>query len=365
MIQLDGFDEYLQQRTDADLFAGVIRLDRQRSDGSHETVFEQGYGLASRAWRIPCTPDIRFDTASITKLFTTVAALQQVEAGAFGLDTPVIPYLGLEGTKISDAVTPYHLLTHTSGIGDDADEEAGERYEDLFVDRPNYALRELIDILPNFVDKDSNFAPGQGCRYCNVSYVLLGLMVERATGRSYRDYVTERVFEAAGMDNALFAASDVVTPRIAEGAEPIRDDSDSIVGWKRNIFSYPPIGAPDGGSHVTAGDLMAFHRALRGGRLLSKEMAAEMLTPRELYRTRGNTENRWGYGFEFSIAADGEVLKYWKDGINVGVSGILGFYPRDDIAVAVLCTMEDGAWEPVAELDRRFGVSVPLPDTID
>jgi CubicO group peptidase (beta-lactamase class C family) len=103
-----------------------------------------------------------------------VATLQLVERGAFGLDTSVIGYLELEGTTISPAVTPYHLLTHTSGIADDADEEAGERYEDLWVSQPNYSVTETADHLSHFVTKPPNFAPGQGCRYCNCGYVLLG-----------------------------------------------------------------------------------------------------------------------------------------------------------------------------------------------
>ena len=126
------------------------------------------FGYASRTWNIPTTAETRFDTASITKLFTAVATLQLVEQGAFALDTSVIGYLGAERTGISPAVTPYHLLTHTSGIADDADEEAGERYEDLFRGRPNNSVIETVDYLPQFVGKPPNFAPGEGCRYCNV-----------------------------------------------------------------------------------------------------------------------------------------------------------------------------------------------------
>ena len=103
--------------------------------------------------------------------------------GASGWRRARSRYLGLEGTVISPDVTVRHLLTHTSGIGDDADEEAGESYEEVWRDRPNYSVREAVDFLPQFVHRAPNFAPGQGCRYNNCGYVLLGLMVERATGR--------------------------------------------------------------------------------------------------------------------------------------------------------------------------------------
>ena len=113
-----------------DEFSGVVGI----KHGDRE--LSGAYGYASRAWNVRTTVETRFDTASITKLFTAVATLQLVERGAFGLETPVTEYLALDGTGISPAITPYHLLTHTSGIGDDADEEAGERYEDCFASGP-------------------------------------------------------------------------------------------------------------------------------------------------------------------------------------------------------------------------------------
>jgi CubicO group peptidase (beta-lactamase class C family) len=357
MIDVAVLDDYLHERTAADEFAGVVRIDVDRSDGTTDVLMERGYGYASRAWQVPCAPDIRFDTASVTKLFTAVAALQQVDAGAFALDTPVMEYLGFSGTQIPAGVTPYHLLTHTSGIADDADEEAGERYEDLFVDRPNYAFRHTIDILPNFIHKTPNFPPGEGTRYCNVSYVLLGLMIERATSMTYRDYVAENVFERAGMAGALFASSDIVTPLIAEGADPVRDDLGRVSRWQRNVFSYPPTGSPDGGAHVTAGDLVAFHQALRSGRLLSQELTAQMLTPHEILRTKPGGTHRTGFGFEFWIDADGGRACYWKEGMNVGASAVLRYYPSSQVTLVVLSNMEDGAWEPIHRVDDMLGVA--------
>ena len=76
----------------------------------------EAFGYASRTWSIPATVDTRFDSASITKLFTAVATLQLVEHGAFALDTSVIGYLGLEETGISSAVTPYPWLPDASSV---------------------------------------------------------------------------------------------------------------------------------------------------------------------------------------------------------------------------------------------------------
>ena len=143
-----NLDRYLKLLEASDAFSGVVHV----TVGDQER-FAGAYGLASRAWRVRNTLQTRFDTASITKLFTAVATLQQVDGGAFGLDTSAVGYLGLEGTAISPEVTVGHLLTHTSGIGDDADEEAGESYEAVWQIRPSYTVLETADFLPQFVHR--------------------------------------------------------------------------------------------------------------------------------------------------------------------------------------------------------------------
>lgn len=344
-MDVTALDAELTRLTQAEEFSGAIRV--QSPDG---VLLEKAYGLASYTWDVPATPGTRFDTASITKLFTAVAVLQQVRAGAFGLDTSAVDYLGLADTGLDRRATVHHLLSHTSGLADDADEEAGESYEALFVDRPNYSVREVADLLPGFVGKPANFAPGEGCRYCNSGYVLLGMMVEKATGASYRDYVTEHVFGPAGMTDSGFFALDRVERDVAEGVEPLLDDDGNRLGWRRSIYSYPPIGTSDGGAHCTVGDLVKFHEALMAGTLLDTADAQLMLQPHGLSETDDEDGSRhWcGYGFEFRQAADGTVSSWWKEGVNVGASGILRHYPASQITVALLSNLEDGVWEPIS-----------------
>jgi CubicO group peptidase (beta-lactamase class C family) len=344
---LEAVAALLRELDAAGEFSGVVGLKQ-----GDEHLLLDAFGYASRTWNIPTTVDTRFDTASITKVFTAVAALQLIEQGAFALDTSVIGYLELVGAAISPAVTPYHLLTHTSGIADDAEEEAGERYEDIFLDRPNYSVVETADYLPQFVGKPPNFAPGEGCRYCNVGYVLLGLMIERATGSTYRSYVAEHVFGPAEMNRSGFFRMDVVEPDVAEGVEAIRDDDGRIVGWRRTIYSYPPIGGPDGGAHVTVGDLLRFHRAVTDGRLLGPALTAELLSPKVRHSARGAGSHLMGFGFEFETDADDVVRCYWKEGVNVGVSGMLRHYPMSDITFAVLAVGQNAAWGPIKALDE-------------
>lgn len=314
-------------------FEGVVLL--QRGD---DVLFSGAYGLASRRWNVPHTLDTRFDTASITKLFTSVAVLQQVEKGALDLDASIHETVDLAGTKIPREVTLRHLLTHTSGIADDADEEAGEDYAELWVDKPSYSVIETRDFLPQFADKEPRVAPGTDCRYCNVGYVLAGLALENVTGQSYRDYVREHVFARAGMTESDFFDRRDAAPRVAEGGDVDEDGK-----WVQNLFSYPPIGSPDGGAHSTAGDLIRFFAAVRGGQLLGEEWTRRFFEP----QVRHDEDTEYGFGLEFS------ELGYYKDGINAGASGVLIHYTGADVDAVVLSNSEDGAWDAVSELNER------------
>jgi CubicO group peptidase (beta-lactamase class C family) len=282
----------------------------------------------------------------VTKLFTAVATLQLIDRGLLAFDTPVVERLGLEDTPLSKEVTVRHLLTHTSGIGDDADEEAGERYEDVWKAKPNYSVLQTRDFLPQFVHKPANFPPGEGCRYCNCGYVLLGLLIEAISGMTFRDYVRDHVFAEAGMTASGFFRMDRANHNVAEGCDPIRDATGQIVGWKKNIYSYPPIGSPDSGAHVTVTDLDRFLRAVMAGKLLSTELTNAFLSPQVVHSRRESWTEMYGYGLRFYVDRSDKVFCFEKEGVNVGVSGIISHFPEQDITATLLSNMEDGVWDP-------------------
>jgi len=342
MTAKEILDTYFAELEAQSKYAGVVHITREGTP-----LYAGAFGYASRPWKIPNSLGMRFDTASITKLFTAVSTLQLVDQGKLSLDTRAIDFLKLTDTTISRDVTVHHLLSHTSGIGDDCEEENGENYEDLWVTKPNYSVTSTIDFLPQFIHKPANFPPGEGCRYCNCGFVLLGLMIEQITGMTYRDYVRQHIFMPAGMTHSDFLRMDRVHENVAEGCDPIRDTSGEIAGWKKNIYSFPPIGSPDSGAHVTAGDLERFMRAVRQEKLLSAEMTSAFLTPRIPYREREAWNIMYGYGMSFYVSKAGDIICYQKEGINAGVSGIIRHFPEQGITAVLLSNMEDGVWDPV------------------
>ena len=327
-------------------FSGVCMVKE-----NNKTIFEKAYGYANRSFKVSNKIDTRFDTASITKIFTATAIMQLIENKQLSLTNKITEIIDLRGTKIPKDVTIEHLLNHTSGIADDADEEAGEDYSALFINSPNYALKECSDFLKNFAYKDPNFKAGTNVRYCNCSYILLGLAIEKITKLSYRDYVTLNVFKKADMNNSGFFGMDEVNENIAEGYKNIVDEEDNIIGYKKNIYSYPPKGTPDGGAYTTAEDLNKFINSIINCKLLSKEYRDILLKPHcafthkdEWYEIPGLYEEN-GYAFEFFMIGNEKTpFCIYKDGCNDGVASMFSYYPEKNITLVLLSNQEADVW---------------------
>lgn len=339
-----------------DRFSGVCMIQHKG-----QTVFSGAYGFANRAFKIPNAIDTKFDTASITKVFTAAAILQLVQEKKLKLSDCITQIIDLQGTEISPRVTIEQLLNHTSGIHDDAEEEAGEPYSALFAASPNYAIRECRDFLKNFVYKKPNFEPGSDVRYCNCSYVLLGLAIEKITGQSYRAYVTENVFQKAGMRNTAFLSMDSVNENTAEGYLNLYNEDGGIIGYKKNIYSFPPMGTPDGGAYTTAEDMNLFLAAIQKEILLDDTHAKLLLTPHCAY-TR---EKAWwgipglyernGYAFEFLFLPDSkEPFCIYKDGQNDGVAARFNYYPREGISVTILSNQDCDVWDMTKRIQKEI-----------
>lgn len=313
---------------------------------SNDTVFANAFGYAHRGFKVRNTIDTMFDTASVTKLFTAVAILQLIDKELLRLDDKIVDTIDLKGTKIPDDVTISHLLTHTSGIADDADEEAGENYEDLFINKPNYSIRSCKDFIPQFAYKEPIFKAGTDVRYNNCAFVLLGLVIEGICGQRYSEYVDKNIFDTCGMNNTGFYSKDQSDSAIAEGYFAVYDKEKNIVGWQKNIYSYPPVGTADGGAFTSVIDLDKFMRALKDGKLLSEKMTKEIMKPQidiEQKFDWGKIIN--GYGFHFLYDKNERLIRMYKEGSNAGVAAMFAYYPDINTTSIILGNQTCDVWE--------------------
>ncbi|MDP3179343.1 MAG: serine hydrolase domain-containing protein [Spirochaetaceae bacterium] len=314
-------------------------------------------GFAHRGFAVPNKVDTRFDTASVTKIFTAAAAFRMADRGLVGLDERVRDIVDLGDSPIPREVTLRHCLTHSSGIADDADEESGEDYEDIWKEKPCYAVRTTGDFLPQFVHKEPLFAPGNGCRYNNCAFVLAGLVLEARSGISFRRVIEREVFAAIGMTRSGFFAKDGIEPELAEGYADCPETEGEPARLRKNIYSFPPIGSPDAGACTTVHDLRRFFAALEGDGYLSPQSRSAMLAPVLAYsKLETGGERRMGFALEFDYAEDGVPIRFGKDGVNPGVAAIAMRYPRSKGFVALLANRDADVWSLCRELARAAGM---------
>src|SRR5688572_11208580 len=231
-------------------FSGAVRVDQ-----GGETVIKVAYGFADRRWSVPNEPSTRFAIASGTKGFTAVAALSLVVDGALGLDTSARSLLGDDLPLIDDDVTIEHLLSHRSGIGDYLDEDEPGEFTDYVLPVPVHELLDAEHYLSVLGGYPQKFAPGSAFSYCNGGYVVLALLLQRATGTPYHELVHTRVLEPAGMGDTGFPRSDELPPGDATGY--LENE-----GLRTNVLHMPIRGVGDGGAYATIDDVHRFWEAL-------------------------------------------------------------------------------------------------------
>jgi CubicO group peptidase (beta-lactamase class C family) len=240
---------YVRKLADDDAFSGVVLL----AQGG-VPIFEQAVGLADRERKIPNRLDTKFNIGSINKAFTALAVRQLTAQGKLSLDDPIGKYLpDYPNLEAALKVTVRHLVDMTSGIGD----FFGDRYQAA----PKDKLQSLKDYLPLFADKPLEFEPGSRNQYSNGGYVVLGLIVEKASGQDYYAYVREHIFKPAGMTDTDSYAKD------ADVANRARGYTRSGSGWIPNDDTLPGRGSSAGGGYSTAHDLLKYVAALQKGTL--------------------------------------------------------------------------------------------------
>ena len=262
---------YLDEVSKADRFSGVVLMAREG-----RVLLHEARGMASVEYGVPNRLDTRFNLGSINKLFTRVAIGQLVEKGALSLDDKIEKFLpDYPNPEAARQVTVRQLLDMTSGIGD--------FFNSKYAETPKDRIRSLEDYLPLFASEPLLFRPGSSRRYSNGGYIVLGLIVAKASGMSYFDYVRENICRPAGMAATGHLDADVVEANVAGGYTWSWDGQDHSGEPRRNnMYSRPARGSSAGGGYSTAADLLQFALALRSGKLLGK-LAGEWFTGPQAY----------------------------------------------------------------------------------
>jgi CubicO group peptidase (beta-lactamase class C family) len=317
-------------------FSGAIRLDR----GDH-TVHLAAYGLANRAYSVQNTVHTQFGVASGTKSLTALTVMALVERGNLTLDTAARSLLGADLPLIDDAVTVRHLLAHRSGIGDYLDETGGFDTTSYPMPVPVHQLVHTTDYLPILDGHPSVFEPGSEFRYCNSGYVVLALLLERATGGAFHELVDECVVQPAGLTSTGFLRTDRLPGTAAVGYL-----DDEMPGWT-NVLHLPVRGTGDGGIFTTVDDVCRLWRAVLDGRVVNQSSFDQMTAPVSAPATASGS---YDYGLGCWLRNPGHTVEW--EGCDAGVSFRAGHDRATDVTYAVCANTSEGAWPVADEMSR-------------
>jgi D-alanyl-D-alanine carboxypeptidase len=259
---LSSIDELIRNLAGKDEFSGVVLVAR---DGN--PILQKAVGLASREYDVPNRVDTKFNLGSINKIFTQILIGQLIDQGKLSLDDHLVKLLpDYPNREAAEKVTLRQLLDMTSGIGD----FFGPEFEATPKDR----IRNLKDYLPLFANKALEFEPGTKNKYSNGGYVVLGLIVEKLTGKSYYDYARERIFSPTGMENTGYFESDVPESNLASGYTRHNGGPSDGGPLRNNSYTRPARGSSAGGGYSTAQDMLKFANALHERKLVIPNFAA-------------------------------------------------------------------------------------------
>jgi D-alanyl-D-alanine carboxypeptidase len=283
-------------------------------------VKEKGYGLANVELKTPATPDTVFPLASVTKQFTAAAIMLLVEDGRIGLDDRIgecVPGL----PESWNGITVRHLLTHTSGIKDYLNTNE--------LHLPSQSCEDFTpgEIVSAVAKLPLNFPPGERWSYSNTGYVLLGMIIQKVTGKSFGEFLSQRIFTPLSMTRT----------RRRSLIDLIPDRADTYDfgegGLRHAIYLNPTLwDNPDGGIVSTVVDMAKWDAALSTERILKRSSLELMWSPAKL---SGGDTTTYGFGWQIWTLRGHRLI--YHGGGRPGASAFIVRYIDDNLTVIALC----------------------------
>ncbi len=333
-------------------FSGVVSFKRGGDAFSHAR------GIMAETGSVTIPPDAQFNLGSAGKMFTAVAVAQLIDAKKIALDDPIGRHVsGL--TAEAAVVTIRQLLTHSSGLGNFFTPDTLPLLQ---------KAKSLSELKPLVVADKPAFKPGSRFQYSNSGFLLLGLMVEKVSGKPFAEYLKLRVFRPSGMistdlvpgTNPMRAVGMTMMPEMpalppggmtGPGTAPIGPPPDPPPGagpGAPNGPFLPPAGPlrpaaeaalrgnSAGGSYSNAADMHRFFAALLAGKLTSITMRDLLISPQIEVAPAKDGKPARAYGFGFGIGTYNGHRWAGHNGGTLGVNVELTAFPDDQVTIAIL-----------------------------
>jgi CubicO group peptidase (beta-lactamase class C family) len=335
------------------LFSGVTSPDLPglavlvRQNG--KTVLERGYGVTDLRTKSKIDAHTNFRLASFTKQFTAMAIMLLAHDGKLRYDetlAEIFPDFPAYGKSI----TVRNLLSHTGGLPDYEDlMEAAEKVNGpIWSPEKQIQDAEVMELLKK--EKSGKFAPGSSWSYSNSGYVVLGLIVDKVSGKSYGDFLRERIFAPLEMTHTVVyqkGKNEVVNRAFGHSKEK------GAATLTETDQSSTSATLGDGGIYSNLGDLGKWDDALRKHRLLSEKEMQPALMPVKLndgsqphWPTEPNGDNLHpgkpvSYGFGWFLDPYEGHERMWHTGSTMGFRTVIERFRKEDLTIIILSNRTD------------------------
>ena len=308
------------------------------------TVFSRGFGQADLETATPMTPTTVCRIGSVSKQFTAAGILLLAQDGKLSLDDPLSRFI--PDFPNAERLSIRRLLSHTTGLGNYTETTPPELIWQLArTDRDSAQMLQLMRLS----GANLLFEPGTNYRYSNTGYVLLGIVIEKLSGRSYRDFMQARLFTPLGLSRT---AVDDVAEVVLNRAAGYTDDPKAASGFDNASFTSMTYPGGAGALRSTCEDLCAWHAALLGGKALQPAMLQAMLTPITLndgsLPQQTNREAAVRYGFGIGVnPVDGRAAVSHGGSIQ-GFGSFLETLQAERVTMAMIINTDGGAKAPAS-----------------
>lgn len=314
-----------------------------------KVVWTDAVGYRDMEKHVPATVDMVHRIASISKPMTAIAIMQLVEGGLIHIDDPIQKYIPEYPIKKEGTITIKHLLQHSSGI------KAYKNKKEAFPTKNYFTLRKAVEV---FEGRDLANIPGKGYQYTTYGYVVLGEIIEKVSGISYRDYMKKNIWDKAGMTDTDVEIFGKTYPR--KSKLYTKNKKGNFVSDKSTNLS---VKVPGGGIQSSVPDLLKFAEAVIEHKLISEATHELMIT------SSGLKENGNPYGMGWFIYADTDANKPYgrmigHSGSQSGTATQLFIFVEKRAAVAVISNT-GSAWNNIFSLTDRLCDAMVRPEDVN
>ena len=294
-------------------------------------VKRAGYGFANLEWKAPATPETVFEIGSVTKQFTAACILLLAQDGRLSVEDKISTHLR-NTPETWQNIRIRHLLTHTSGL---------RSYTGLdgFELRRHLTQAQFIKAIGAY---PLEFQPGDGWKYCNTGFNLLGFIIENVSGKNYWDFLAERILEPLGMSATTNRTPALVIANRAAGYEQTNHV------WINRDYDLTDVFSA-GALVSTVDDLAKWNHSLDARTLLNPVTLQQMWTPARLNNGEATT-----YGFGWRIEKFDAHPVIGHGGSTSGFSATIQRFPADQLAVILLTNTDEQIATTIARKIATF-----------